>query len=52
MESKAQILTSASFLNDRTEKIFRYVQAYNRMDVENMIADFAAEIIFQNVMNA
>ena len=38
-------------LNDRTNKIFRYVQAYNSMDVENMITDFADDIVFINVMN-
>ncbi|MBB1643068.1 hypothetical protein A9970_03755 [Sphingobacterium sp. UME9] len=42
---------SASVLNGRTEKIFKYVEAYNQMDAENMIADFSDDIIFQNVMN-
>ena len=42
---------SASVLNERTEKIFKYVEAYNQMDAENMIADFSDDIIFQNVMN-
>ncbi|WP_282636540.1 nuclear transport factor 2 family protein [Sphingobacterium thalpophilum] len=46
-----QKLTSASFLNERTEMVFRYVEAYNQMDLENMISDFADDIIFQNVMN-
>ncbi len=31
--------------------VFRYVEAYNQMDLENMISDFADDIIFQNVMN-
>jgi len=51
MENIVQKLTSASVLNDRTEKIFRYLDAYNKMDVENMIADFSDDIIFQNIMN-
>jgi len=33
-------LTSAAALNNRTEMAFRYVEAYNKMDVEKMIADF------------
>jgi len=44
-------LPGAPVLNDRTDKIFRYVEAYNKIDVENMIADFADDIIFINVMN-
>ncbi|OOG20287.1 hypothetical protein BWD42_02420 [Sphingobacterium sp. CZ-UAM] len=38
-------------LNDRTNKIFQYVRAYNSMDVENMIADFTQDVIFKNIMN-
>lgn len=45
-------LTSAAALNNRTEMAFRYVEAYNKMDVEKMIADFDDEIIFQNIMNS
>ncbi|MNH00701.1 hypothetical protein D3C87_467100 [compost metagenome] len=44
-------LPDAAILNDRTNKIFQYVRAYNSMDVENMIADFAQDVIFQNIMN-
>ncbi|RKE55362.1 nuclear transport factor 2 family protein [Sphingobacterium detergens] len=51
MENTVQKLTSASVLNDRTEKIFRYVEAYNKMDVEDMVANFDDGIIFQNIMN-
>ncbi len=47
-----QKLTSAAALNNRTEMAFRYVEAYNKMDVEKMIADFGDEIIFQNIMNS
>ncbi len=42
---------SVSVLNKRTEKIFKYVEAYNQMDAKNMIADFSDDIIFKNVMN-
>ncbi|MGJ1508201.1 nuclear transport factor 2 family protein [Sphingobacterium siyangense] len=42
---------SVSVLNGRTEKIFKYVEAYNQMDAENMIAEFSDDIIFKNVMN-
>ncbi|CAM3688879.1 nuclear transport factor 2 family protein [Sphingobacterium sp. arapr2] len=42
---------SASVLNDWTNKVFTYVEAYNSMDVKNMVADFSDDIIFQNVMN-
>ena len=51
MENQEPKLTSASLLNERTEKIFRYLNAYNKVDVEKMIADFDDEIIFQNIMN-
>ncbi|WP_398452151.1 nuclear transport factor 2 family protein [Sphingobacterium thalpophilum] len=51
MENQLAKLMSASVLNDRTTKVFNYLEAYNQMDVENMIADFADCIIFQNVMN-
>lgn len=51
MENTVKKLTSASVLNDRTEKIFQYVEAYNKMDVEDMIANFDDGIIFQNIMN-
>ena len=44
-------LMQPNILNDRTTKIFRYMQAYNSMEVKNMIADFSDDIIFQNVMN-
>lgn len=43
--------TRAPILNNRSEKIFRYLDAYNKMDDENMIADFADRIIFINIMN-
>ncbi|WP_286883019.1 MULTISPECIES: nuclear transport factor 2 family protein [Sphingobacterium] len=46
-----QKLTSSAVLNERTEKIFKYVAAYNKMDVENMISNFSDGIIFINVMN-
>lgn len=51
MEEKTQSLINPSVLNDRTTKVFNYVEAYNNMDVPNMIADFSDDIIFQNVMN-
>jgi len=44
-------LMSVSVLNKRTEKIFKYIEAYNQMDAKNMIADFSDDIIFKNVMN-
>ncbi|MGE8377672.1 MAG: hypothetical protein ACN6PN_04950 [Sphingobacterium sp.] len=40
MQRKTESLIEPAILNDRTSKIFRYVEAYNQMDVENMIADF------------
>lgn len=51
MENQVLKLTSAFILNERTEKIFRYLNAYNEMDVEKMIVDFDDEIVFLNVMN-
>lgn len=51
MENQVPRLISATVLNDRSEKIFRYLDAYNKMDVENMIADFDDEIVFLNLMN-
>lgn len=51
MENQVSKLTNASFVNEKTEKIFWYLNAYNKMDVEKMIADFDDEIIFQNIIN-
>ena len=51
MENQVPRLTSAPVLNDRSEKIFRYLDAYNKMEVENMIADFDDGIVFLNVTN-
>lgn len=44
-------LMQPNTLNDRATKIFRYMQAYNSMEVKNMIADFDDHIVFLNVMN-
>ena len=52
MEENMKALTEPSILSNRTEKIFKYVKAYNEMNVESMITDFADEILFLNVMNA
>ncbi|MDR2274903.1 MAG: nuclear transport factor 2 family protein [Sphingobacterium sp.] len=52
MDAKKNALTEPSILNNRTEKIFKYVKAYNKMDVENMVADFDDDITFKNVMNS
>nr|WP_288807968.1 nuclear transport factor 2 family protein [uncultured Sphingobacterium sp.] len=51
MEENMKALTEPSILSNRTEKIFKYVKAYNEMNVESMITDFADEILFLNVMN-
>lgn len=51
MEDETKKLASVSVLDARIHKIFRYVEAYNNMDLKNMITDFADDIIFQNVMN-
>lgn len=44
-------LMQPNILNDRTNKIFRYVEAYNKMNVESMITDFDDDITFRNMMN-
>lgn len=44
-------LMQPNILNDRTNKVFRYVEAYNQMDVEDMIAHLDDGIVFLNVMN-
>lgn len=38
-------------LNDRTNKIFSYVEAYNSMDVGKMTVDFDDQVVFLNIMN-
>lgn len=48
-EEKA--LMQPNILHDRTNKVFKYIEAYNEMNVEGMIADFADDIVFLNVMN-
>ncbi len=44
-------LMQPNILNDRTNKVFKYVEAYNQMDVEDMIAHLDDGIVFLNVMN-
>ncbi|WP_159727103.1 hypothetical protein [Sphingobacterium sp. 18053] len=39
MDANGKALTEPSILNNRTEKIFKYVEAYNEMNVESMITD-------------
>jgi len=51
MNPNLKALIDPYILSNRTQKIFKYVEAYNQMDVKNMIADFSDDIIFQNVMN-
>jgi len=51
MNANLKALIDPYILSNRTHKIFKYVEAYNQMDVKNMIADFSDDIIFQNVMN-
>lgn len=51
MEEKGKVLTEPYVLNKRTEIVFKYIEAYNEMNVEGMIADFADDIVFLNVMN-
>ncbi|WP_313090503.1 nuclear transport factor 2 family protein [Chryseobacterium flavum] len=48
---KAQSLMKPAVLNDRTNKIFSYVEAYNSMEVGKMTADFDDKIVFLNIMN-
>lgn len=50
-EDIMEVLTEPYVLNKRTEIVFKYIETYNKMDVENMIADFADDIVFLNVMN-
>lgn len=40
-----------AMLNDRTNKIFSYVEAYNSMDVGKMTVDFDDQVVFLNIMN-
>lgn len=51
MDANGKALTEPSILNDRTEKIFWYLNAYNKMDVEDMIAHLDDGIVFLNVIN-
>jgi len=51
MEEKRETLTDPNVLNKRTDKIFKYLEAYNEMNVESMITDFTDEITFINIMN-
>ncbi|WP_313420176.1 nuclear transport factor 2 family protein [Sphingobacterium multivorum] len=44
-------LMQPNILNERTTKIFRYVDAYNKMNVKSMITDFGDGIVFLNIMN-
>ncbi|MEZ0454764.1 nuclear transport factor 2 family protein [Sphingobacterium thalpophilum] len=50
-ETKTQSLMEPAVLNDRTNKIFSYVEAYNNMDIGKMTVDFDDQIVFLNIMN-
>jgi len=41
-------LPALHIINDRTNKVFQYITAYNNKDVENMITDFSDNIVFLN----
>lgn len=44
-------LPDLNIINDRTNKIYQYISAYNNMDLDNMTIDFADNVIFQNIIN-
>lgn len=45
------LLPDASILNDRTNKIFQYITAYNNMNADSMAIDFAEDVVFLNITN-
>ncbi|WP_312193135.1 nuclear transport factor 2 family protein [Sphingobacterium sp.] len=45
------LLPNASVLNDRTNKVFEYITAYNNMNADSMVIDFADNVVFLNIMN-
>ncbi|WP_312792293.1 nuclear transport factor 2 family protein [Sphingobacterium sp.] len=45
------LLPNASVLNDRTNKVFEYITAYNNMNANSMVIDFADNVVFLNIMN-
>jgi hypothetical protein len=38
-------------MNDRKKIIKNYVDAYNRFDIDNMVADFDDNIVFENIQD-
>lgn len=44
-------LPNPRVLNERTDKIYQYIEAYNQLDVPNMVVNMSDTIIFLNMEN-
>ncbi|WP_286882709.1 MULTISPECIES: nuclear transport factor 2 family protein [Sphingobacterium] len=44
-------LPAPHIINDRTNKVFEYITAYNSKNTDSMVLDFADNVVFLNIMN-
>src|SRR5690606_13795732 len=50
-ETESIFLPNPEILNERTDKIYQYIEAYNQFDVPNMVVNMSDTIIFLNMEN-
>src|SRR5690606_27109761 len=50
-ETESISLPNPEVLNERTAKIYQYIEAYNRLDVSNMTVNMSDTFVFQNIEN-
>src|SRR5690606_36066206 len=50
-ETENMSLPNPEILNERTDKIYQYIEAYNQFDVPNMVVNMSDTIIFLNMEN-
>ncbi len=44
-------LPAPHIINDRTNKVFQYITAYNNKNPDNLVIDLADDVVFLNIMN-
>src|SRR5690606_977755 len=50
-ETESIFLPDPEVLNERTDKIYQYIEAYNQLNVPNMTANMSDTFVFQNIEN-
>jgi len=50
-ETQSIALPNPAILNERLDKIYQYLEAYNQLDVTNMVVNMSSTIVFLNMEN-